>query len=63
MYNEDVLKKISNSKIFKSIIRYIEQPDILGLEEAFECKKRYTCIKCVSNNGELYRIPITVIVY
>jgi hypothetical protein len=60
MNTEHALKKINNSRVYKSIIRLIEHVDILGLEESFECKRRFTSIKCISNNGELYKISVIV---
>ncbi len=59
-YAEEAMSKIDNHKIFKGVLRTIDHVDILGLEEAFECKRRYTTVKCISNTAELYKISIIV---
>lgn len=40
------------------IIKTVEDPDILGLEEVLELKRRYFTVKCTSTTGVLYKLDI-----
>lgn len=55
---EEELKNADNLIPIK--LRVIDSFDILGLEEALELKRRYYTIKCVSAQGELYKINLNV---
>ena len=52
------LKMNNPQKIINIKFRTINFNDILGLEEAFECKYRFFSVKCISNEGEVNRIDI-----
>ena len=55
--NED--EKILNSnQLFKVLIRRIDYKDIIGLEDALECKKRFYYVKCVSDYGEIQKVSV-----
>ena len=55
--NED--EKILNSnQLFKVLIRKIDYKDIIGLEDALECKKRFYYVKCVSDYGEIQKVSV-----
>ena len=43
---------------FKSIIKTISSPELLGYEECFEFKQRYYSVKCISEKAEIYKISI-----
>lgn len=55
---EEVLKN-TNYPI-QVLVKLIEKPDIIGLEEALELKRRYYTIKCTSTQGVLYKIDLKV---
>ena len=54
IYDNSNLEKYS----FKSIIKNISSPEILGYEECFEFKQRYYSVKCISERAEIYKISI-----
>jgi CRP-like cAMP-binding protein len=55
--NED--EKILNSnQLFKVLIRRIDYKDIIGLEDALECKKRFYYVKCISDYGEIQKVSV-----
>jgi len=56
---EEVLKN-TNYPI-QVLIKTLEKPDIIGLEEALELKRRYYTVKCTSTSGLLYKIDLKVI--
>lgn len=55
---EEVLRNMNNS--IPVLVKTSDKPDIFGLEEALELKKRFYTIKCTSISGELYRIDLKV---
>ena len=54
IYDNSNLEKYS----FKSIIKNISSPEIIGYEECFEFKQRYYSVKCISEKAEIYKISI-----
>ncbi len=54
IYDNSNLEKYS----FKSIIKNISNPEIIGYEECFEFKQRYYSVKCISEKAEIYKISI-----
>ena len=54
IYDNSNLEKYS----FKSIIKNISNPEIIGYEECFEFKQRYYSVKCISDKAEIYKISI-----
>ena len=51
--------KINNeNKIFNINLKNIISPDIIGLEDSLECKKRFFTAKCISEHAELLIIKI-----
>ncbi len=55
---EEVLKN-TNFPI-RVLVKLIEKPDIIGLEEVLELKRRYYTVKCTSSHGVLYKIDLKV---
>ena len=55
----DEEKLNSPDYIFKLNLKVINYKEVLGLEEAFEFKKRFCCYKCISDKAELREIKIT----
>ena len=53
---EDKINK--ENKIFKINLKNINGPEIIGLEDALECKKRFFTGKCISEHAELLIIKI-----
>ena len=45
--------------IFKLKLKIVNYKDVLGLEEAFEFKKRFCYYKCISDKAEIREIKIT----
>ena len=59
--NDLFLKELEikdSNKLINIKFRTININDIIGLEEAFECKYRFYSIKCISNEGKVNRIDI-----
>ena len=54
------MKKPEYNKVYKCIIRILNDIDIIGLEECMELKKRFTNLKCISPSAELYRLSMNV---
>jgi hypothetical protein len=57
---EEVLKN-TNYPI-PVLVKTIEKPDIIGLEEALELKRRFYTVRCSSTTGTLYKIDLKVII-
>ena len=55
---QDEEKLNSPENIFQINLKKIDYNDILGLEEVFEFKKRFTSCKCISKKAELKAIKI-----
>jgi hypothetical protein len=48
--------------VFKLNLKKVEYNDVLGLEEAFEFKKRFCYYKCISDKAELKEVKITELI-
>lgn len=57
---EEVLKN-TNYPI-QVTVKTLDKPDIIGLEEALELKRRFYTVKCTSTTGTLYKIDLKVII-
>ena len=55
----DEEKLNSPEYIFKLKLKIVNYKDVLGLEEAFEFKKRFCYYKCISDKAEIREIKIT----
>lgn len=55
---EEVLKN-TNYPIHVTV-KNLEKPEIIGLEEALELKRRFYTVKCTSTTGTLYKIDLKV---
>jgi len=58
---EEILKNTSHP--IHVLIKTLEKPDVIGLEEALELKRRFYTVKCTSIRGILYKIDLKVISY
>ena len=58
----DEEKLNSPDYVFKLNLKKVEYNDVLGLEEAFEFKKRFCYYKCISDKAELKEVKITELI-
>lgn len=55
---EEVLKN-TNYPI-TVLVKTVDKPEVLGLEEALELKRRFYTVRCISTKGTLYKIDLKV---
>ena len=51
-------KLLNSNKLFKALIRVVNYKDVIGIEDALECKKRLYYVKCISEKGEAQKISV-----